>query len=86
MITLAYVLILALLALCNYNYITEEIVSVDLKQWGAVLVISYIALLAVYLGITIIAALVRYNRLKKNQKEYEHNLKKLDKMYYRESR
>ena len=86
MITLAYVLIISLLAVCNYDYITEEIVSVNLKQWGAALVISYIVLLALYLGITIIVAMVRYSRLKKKQKEYEHNLKKLDRVYYRESR
>lgn len=78
LVTLAYILILALWAAGHINYLLDNIDKMDLATVGAVILIVYIVILALYLAYTFVRSRVQYRKAKKSVHAYEIRLHELD--------
>lgn len=75
--TVAYVLILILLAAGNINWLLDHVDQMNLTVTGAAILIGYIVLMAVYLAVTFLLANMRYNKAKRSVRSYEMRLREL---------
>lgn len=78
LVTFAYILILGLLAAGNINYLLDNIDKMDLATVGAVILIVYIVVLAIYLGYTFARSTIQYKKAKKSVHAYEIRLHELE--------
>lgn len=84
LMTVAYVLLLALVALSAMDFINENINRFNFKILGADLIIGYVIFVGIYLLITYIICSVRYNRARREMHVYEERLRMLERIYKRE--
>lgn len=78
--TIAYVLVLMLLAAGNIDWLLDHIDNFDPLQFGSVFVMFYIVMMALYLVLTFVFSKKRYEEARRSVHEYEVQLKKLDMM------
>lgn len=75
--TVAYVLILLLIAAGNINWLLDHVDQMNLAVTGSVILIVYIVLMAVYLAATFLLANMRYKKAKRSVRSYEIRLREL---------
>lgn len=75
--TVAYVLVLILVAAGNIDYLLDHVDQMNLAVVGAAILIIYIVLMAVYLAATFLLANMRYNKAKRSVHSYEIKLREL---------
>lgn len=80
-ITLSFIAVIVLYVLYSAeNWIANAQIA-DLVSMGSLMLVSYIACLALYLVLTYLVSSRRYERAKKNQKVYHSGLKRLNRVY-----
>ncbi len=79
--TMAYALILSLIALYNLEYIIKNAVILDYKSLGLTTLGVYLLFVGIYMFVSIIFYSVRYEASKKRVKKYYRYLKYLRKYY-----
>lgn len=82
--TIGYVLMVVLGVLFKVDYLSENIVSMDLMALGRRLLIGYAIVLVVFMLLSYIVYSIRYKKIKKGLGEYGENLKELYLMYKRD--
>ncbi len=82
--TLAYIVLVIVAALYNFEDLMLAIYSMDIPALIAQLVVSYLSFVGVLLVITVIVYSIRYNRAKRNLNGYYHDLKHLSASYKRD--
>ena len=75
--TLAYFLIVGLLAAANLAEILEEVTRMNLVRAGSEMLIGYIVLEAVFLTIAYVSGSSRYNRARRRVRHYTNSIRKL---------
>ncbi|MEE3420460.1 MAG: hypothetical protein VZR02_05090 [Lachnospiraceae bacterium] len=81
--TIAYLLVLGLVAAGNIDWLLDNIDSFDPMKLGSILLILYIVVLAIYMIITFVISKRRYEAAKKSVRAYEIQLRRLEKMMKR---
>jgi hypothetical protein len=84
-VTIAYVLILLLISICEMDHVMYKLSEIKFRPLTLRMVVGYILLLAAYSVITYIISSVRYKEAKKGVETYEEDLKKLERLYKKES-
>ena len=84
--TVAYILVVGLLAIASMDFINENINRFDFKVLFADIVIGYVIFVGVYLLISYLLATVRYNSARKARRDYEERLRVLGNIYRREEK
>lgn len=82
--TIAYLLILALLAMYNMDYFIKNAVSIDYASFGIMALCGYVILIGLYIFVTMLVCSVRYDQARKRVRKYFKYLKYLGK-YYQEN-
>ena len=75
--SIGYAIVLGLIVLGNSEFLLENIDRMDLLFVGSLLLIGYIAVLAVYLIAAYLSAHIRYRRARHNINGYMAKLRKL---------
>ncbi len=75
--TLVYAMVVGTILLVNVDAFLEELVSMDLKELGKSLLISYIVVLVINVVISYAVGNYRFKKHRKGLSEYNGNLKKL---------
>lgn len=86
LVSIGYVVLIALIALYHLQELLETIHKMDLIRLGAKIIIGYIVLLIVYSVLVYIIRTVKYSRAKKSIRSYYMQLGKLTKMYAKEEK
>lgn len=81
LVSIAYVLIIAVIVGYQVEYLLDNIHKMDLVSLGAWIVVGYAAFIVLYSVITYIFFSVKYALAKKNVRSYYSELNKLTKMY-----
>ncbi len=79
--TVAFVLILAMFVLYDFEVFTQDIYKMDLVSFAKTLLTYYGVAVVVYGAISYAIYAHRYSKARKNLKLYYHNLKKLNSLY-----
>lgn len=82
--TIAYLLILALVAMYNMDYIIKNAISIDYASAGIMALCGYVVLIGFYIFVTMLVCSVRYDQARKRVRKYFKYLKYLGK-YYQEN-
>lgn len=85
-VSIAYVLIVAVILGYEAEYLMENVHKMDLALLLTWLIIGYIIMIAVYSVLTYICYSVKYARARKNVRAYYAELNKLTKMYEKQDR
>ncbi len=83
LVTIGYILLVAVVVGYFSEYLMDNIHKMNLMAMGAVIIIGYLVLLAIYTTLTYIQYSVRYHRAKKSVKQYYIQLTKLERLYGR---
>ena len=83
LVTIGYILLVAVVVGYFSEYLMDNIHKMNLMAMGAVIIIGYLVLLAIYTTLTYIQYSVRYHRAKRSVKQYYIQLTKLERMYGR---
>ena len=83
-ITMVYVLIAVIGVLFNIDYLSENIVSLDLVALGKEIAIGYAIILIVLMIISYVVYSIKYKKIKKSLEAYGEDLKTLYLMYKKE--
>ncbi len=86
LISLAYVLLLAVYFGYKSEYMMDNLHKIDLFSLGIKIIIIYIALLVAYTILTYIYCSVKYRSAQKGVEEYYRELGQLKKIYDREEK
>ena len=86
LVSIAYVVLTALIALYYLDELLETIHKMNLIKLGAQIIIGYIILLAGYSVLVYVIQTVKYSRAKKSIKNYYMQLGKLTKIYAKEEK
>lgn len=86
LVSIAYVVLVALIALYYLDELLETIHKMNLIRLGAKIIIGYIVLLIVYSVLVYVIRTVTYSRAKKSIKNYYMQLGKLTKIYAKEEK
>lgn len=86
LVTIGYLLVIAVVAVYFGEYLLENIHKMDLVKMGIYIVIGYLVILVLYSVLTYIQYSVQYYRAKKSVKEYYSQLTELNKIYAREEK
>lgn len=84
--TLSYVLLFGLWALQSVDELFAWINTMEIQTLVMIFVLTYLAFLVFYLGVTYIVFHVKYTEGRKKVKKYYASLKKVNQMYEREER
>lgn len=84
--TLSYVLLFGLWALQSVDELFAWINTMEIQTLVMIFVLTYLAFLVFYLGVTYIVFHVKYTEGRKKVKKYYASLKKVNQMYEREDR
>ena len=76
-VTVAYLLVVAMVVLVNFESILENLVTMDLLKTGKYLLGSYIAVTLINGLITYFVSRCRFRKYRRGLNEYNGNLKKL---------
>nr|WP_051527094.1 hypothetical protein [[Eubacterium] cellulosolvens] len=79
--TIAYVLVLGVLALYNMEAVLEGLNSLDLRTLMATVILGYLIFLGIYSVIAFIAAKLKYVRMENSMEQYTAALDRLRAMY-----
>lgn len=82
--TIGYLLLVIMGILLNIDYLSKNIVSMDLIALGKKIIIGYVLVLLLFLLIAYIVYSIKYKKIKKSIGEYGEDLKALYLMYKRE--
>lgn len=82
--TIGYILIVVLAILFKVDYLSENIVKMDLFEICKKGLIGYVITMVLFIIIAYIVYSIRYRRIKKSLLEYGEDLKELYLMYKRE--
>lgn len=82
--TIAYVILFGLYLMYDFEKFMKEIYQMDVFQFIKTVVILYLVMLAVFMLITYVVSLYRYNRSLQSTRLYYGNLKKLSQFYQEE--
>lgn len=80
--TLAFVMILGFLALCNFEEILSGVYGVDLIEYVKGLGKNYLICMVIYLVATYVYAVVKYTKAKKSLNSYISVMDKFSEHYY----
>lgn len=83
-VTLAYVLILAMMVFVNIEKMMTEIANMDYVKAGRDILIGYVVLLVVYMAVAYVVYSVKFKKVRDSLNEYNGNLKKLYSLYKEE--
>ena len=78
-----YMIGLALYLLYHMEELMEQIYTMDLVLFGKDILVKFLIFVVGYGLLSYVVYSVRYSRVKKRQKVYQHNLKKLANLYER---
>lgn len=78
--TLGYGLLLGLIVAGNVEFLLDNIDSMNLKVLFSWILIGYLILIGIYIAAVYISSVIRYNRAKRNVKDYLTALEKLSSM------
>lgn len=84
--TLSYALLFGLWALQSVDELFAWINTMEIQTLVMIFVLTYLAFLVFYLGVTYIVFHVKYTEGRKKVKKYYASLKKVNQMYEREDR
>ena len=84
--TLSYALLFGLWALQSVDELLAWINTMEIQTLVMIFVLTYLAFLVFYLGVTYIVFHVKYTEGRKKVKKYYASLKKVNQMYEREDR
>lgn len=82
--TIAYAILFGLYLMYDFEKFMKEIYQMDVFQFIKTMVILYLVMLAVFMLITYVVSLYRYNRSLQSTRLYYGNLKKLSQFYQEE--
>ncbi|MCI6812463.1 MAG: hypothetical protein PUI41_11555 [Lachnospiraceae bacterium] len=82
--TIAYAILFGLYLMYDFEKFMKEIYQMDVFQFIKTVVILYLVMLAVFMLITYVVSLYRYNRSLQSTRLYYGNLKKLSQFYQEE--
>lgn len=82
--TIAYAILFGLYLMYDFEKFMKEIYQMDVFQFVKTVVILYLVMLAVFMLITYVVSLYRYNRSLQSTRLYYGNLKKLSQFYQEE--
>ena len=78
--TLGYGLLLGLIIAGNVEFLLDNIDSMNLRVLFSWILIGYIVLIGAYFAAVYISSVIRYNRTKRNVKEYLTALERISRM------
>ena len=76
-VTFAYILIIALIIACNFEYIVNNLTDLNYKALAVVLIMSYIALMTLYMLISYFIYSYRFVEAENGIKIYQNRLHKI---------
>ena len=82
--TIAFVIGFSLWAVCNAEYLIENITTMDLFSFGKWVAIIYLLTLVLYLVLSYIYFAYKFKKIRRNLKNYNGELKNLHKMQQEE--
>ena len=85
-ISISYCLMVAIWLIYKWDYLIDHINNIDLVVLGRKLVIQYLGLLVVYVVIAYILYSIRYLKASQSVREYNKNLRRLEKYYQQEKK
>ena len=83
-ISIAYVLVVALVIAYNSGKLVDNLTSIDFFKMGKQILVGYIVFLAINMLIAYIAYLVKFVKIRKHLKQYNGRLKQLRRIYEKE--
>ena len=83
-ISIAYVLVVALVIAYNSGKLVDNLTSIDFFKMGKQILVGYIVFLAINMLIAYIAYLVKFVTIRKHLKQYNGKLKQLRRIYEKE--
>ncbi len=85
-VTLGSVLILAIIAIYYSEFLLDNALFMNYKALGKVILGYYLALLTIYIGITVIAYSIKYTKSRERLSKFYRSLGKLKKLEEKEQR
>lgn len=85
-VTIAYVLVVALFIMNRLEYFVKQLISVRLVNLGIKLLVIYVIVFIIYMLITYMIYSMKYIRMQEKNKGYSDDLKELYLMYKREEK
>ena len=82
--TIAYVLLLALIALYHLDFVLANLNDLKFRPLLAIIIVSYLLMLGIYSVIAYTIARIRFVRAEARMEEYERQLGRLRRMYKEE--
>jgi len=86
LVTIGYLLLMALVAMYNTDFLMENIHKMDIRKLGMYLLIGYGIVLGAYTFLTFVLYNVKYYLAKRSVRKYYEQLTKVEKMYQREDK
>ena len=85
-VTLAYVLVLAMVVFVNVEKMMTQIATMDFVKLGKTVLTYYVIIMVVYMVISYIVYTVKFKRVRESLNDYNGNLKKLYAIYKEEEK
>ncbi len=85
LVTLAYLLTLAMIVFVNVEKMMTEIANMDFIKLGKMVLIYYVIIFVSYMVISYIVYSIKFKRVRKSLNEYNGNLKALYSLYKEEN-
>ena len=82
--TIAYVLVIGLIAVSDLDYFLNNLTKMDFRVVMSWLIVGYAVMMIIYLGISFFRSAVRYREARKSVRRYEDELLILDRLGRRE--
>ncbi len=82
--TIAYVLLLGLVALGNMETLLSNLNELDFRPLIAAIIVGYLVFLGIYMVLAYVRAKLRYVRMQNDIERYEEALRRLSRMYREE--
>lgn len=82
--TIAYAILVGLYVMYDFEAFMKEIYQMDLFQFVKTVIVLYLVMLSIFMLITYVVSLYRYNRCLQSTRLYYGNLKKLSQLYKEE--
>lgn len=82
--TIAYAILVGLYVMYDFEAFMKEIYQMDLFQFVKTVIVLYLVMLSIFILITYVVSLYRYNRCLQSTRLYYGNLKKLSQLYKEE--
>lgn len=82
--TIAYAILVGLYVMYDFEAFMKEIYQMDLFQFVKTVIVLYLVMLSIFMVITYVVSLYRYNRCLQSTRLYYGNLKKLSQLYKEE--